>query len=316
MRLTIGVDIGGTTVRAGVVDPYGIVLDTARAPTPSGESALEDAITAVVGALVERHDVRAVGLAVAGFVTTDRRSVMFAPHLAWRGAPVADRIANRVGLPVLLEHDANAAVVAEYRFGAARGAAVAVLVAIGTGIGGGLLLGGQPFRGAHGVAPELGHLCLVPGGRHCPCGKSGCWERYCSGTALAATAVDLLARHPGRSTVLAREAAGDARAVTGRKVAAAARDGDPLAQLAMAELARWLGEGLALVADVYDPEVVVIAGGVSESAPLFLDDAREHYTAAITGAGYRPLARIRTAQLGDDAGLVGAAALAADLCGS
>ena len=101
--------------------------------------------------------------------------------------------------------------------------------------------------------------------------------------------------------------------MTGRKVAAAARDGDPLAQLAMAELARWLGEGLALVADVYDPEIVVIGGGVSESAPLFLDDARDHYQSAITGAGYRPLARIRTAQLGDDAGLVGAATLAAEL---
>lgn len=313
MTATVGVDVGGTSVRAGVVDQYGTVLDTARAPTPTGEAALEEAITSVVGSLMMRHKVRAVGLAVAGFVTSNRRSVMFAPHLAWRHAPVADRIGTALNLPVVLEHDANAALLAEYRFGAARRAKVAVLVAIGTGIGGGLLLGGVPFRGAYGVAPELGHLCLVPGGRPCSCGKSGCWERYCSGTALSATAVELLARHPARSTVLAREAAGDSRAVTGRKVAAAARDGDPLAQLAMAELARWLGEGLSLVADVYDPEVVVIGGGVSESAPMFLDDARDHYQAKITGAGYRPLARIRTAQLGDDAGLVGAATLAADL---
>jgi glucokinase len=310
---TIGVDVGGTSVRAGVVDGYGTVLDTARAPTPTGEAALEEAITSVVGSLIAQHQVSAVGLAVAGFIASNRRSVMFAPHLAWRHAPVADRIASALGLPVVLEHDANAALLAEYRFGAARRARVAVLVAIGTGIGGGLLLGGIPYRGAFGVAPELGHLCLVPGGRPCPCGKSGCWERYCSGTALSATAVELLARHPGRSTVLAREAASDSRAVTGRKVAAAARDGDPLAQLAMAELARWLGEGLALIADVYDPEIVVIGGGVSESAPLFLDDARDHYQLAVTGSGYRPLARIRTAQLGDDAGLVGAATLAADL---
>jgi glucokinase len=112
--------------------------------------------------------------------------------------------------------------------------------------------------------------------------------------------------------VLSREVAVDKRSVTGRKVAAAARDGDPLAQRAMAELATWLGEGLSLVADIYDPEVVVIAGGVSESAPLFLDDARDHYKKTITGAGFRPLARIRTAQLGDEASMVGAAALAAD----
>jgi glucokinase len=310
-RTTIGVDIGGTSVRAGVVDRHGNILDTARAPTPAGESALEDAIVSVISGLTARHRVTGVGLAVAGFVATDRRTVMFAPHLAWRDAPVADRIAKRLKLPVVLEHDANAALLGEHRFGAARGARVALLVAIGTGIGGALLLGGELFRGAYGVAPELGHLRLVPGGRACPCGKQGCWERYCSGTALSATAVELLARHPGRSTVLLRDSM-DSRAITGRKVAAAAREGDPLAQRAMSELARWLGEGLALAADIYDPEVVVIAGGVSESAPLFLDDARDHYKKMITGAGYRPLARIRTAQLGDDAALVGAATLAAE----
>ncbi|MEU6644811.1 ROK family protein [Saccharomonospora sp. NPDC046836] len=308
--LAIGVDVGGTSVRAGVVDGQGAVLDTARVGTPQDEVALEDAIAGVVEELRNRHEVSAVGLAVAAFVRPDRRSVMFAPHLAWRQAPVADRIAKRVGLPVTLEHDANAATVAEHRFGAARGAQVVTLVAIGTGIGAGLLLDGRIFRGAHGVAPELGHLCVVPGGRACPCGKYGCWERYCSGTALAATAIELLARHPGRSTVLTREIADDPGSVTGRRVAGAARDGDPVAQLAMAELARWLGEGLALVADVYDPEVIVIGGGVSESAPLFLDEAREHYAHAVTGAGHRPLARIRTAQLGDEAAFVGAATLA------
>jgi glucokinase len=308
--LAIGVDVGGTSVRAGVVDEQGALLDTARVGTPSDEGPLEDAIAGVVEDLRHRHDAVAVGLAVAGFVATDRRSVMFAPHLPWRNAPMADRMAKRVGLPVTLEHDANAAAVGEHRFGAARGAGVAVLVALGTGIGAGLLLDGKIYRGAHGVAPELGHLTIVPGGRSCPCGKYGCWERYCSGTALAATAVELLARNPGRSTVLTRETSGDPGSVTGRRVAGAARDGDPIAQRAMAELAKWLGEGLALVADVFDPEVIVIAGGVSESAPLFLDESREHYATAITGSGHRPLARIRTAQLGADTAIAGAATVA------
>jgi glucokinase len=306
------VDVGGTSVRAGVVDERGSLLDTARVATPVDEGALEDAIAGVVEDLRNRHEVTAVGLAVAGFIATDRRSVMFAPHLAWRDAPAAGRIAKRVGLPVTLEHDANAAAVGEHRFGAARGARVAALVALGTGIGAGLLLDGTIYRGAHGVAPELGHLIVVPGGRACPCGKYGCWERYCSGTALAATAVELLARYPGRSTVLSRETAGDPGSVTGRRVAAAARDGDPIAQRAMAELAKWLGEGLALTADVFDPELIVIGGGVSDSAPLFLDEAREHYASAITGAGHRPLARIRTAQLGADTSIVGVAALAVE----
>jgi len=315
--LTVGVDVGGTSVRAGVVDATGAVLDTVRTPTPGEDAALEDAIALATKELADRHPVAAVGLAVAGFVTADRRRVRFAPHLSWRQAPVADRIHRRLGIPVVLEHDANAAAVAEYRFGAARGAAYTVLVAIGTGIGGALLIRGEVYRGAHGVAPELGHLRVVPGGRQCPCGKRGCWERYCSGTALAATAVELLARAPWQSTLLDGYAAGDPHQITGRRVAAAARDGDSLAIRAMAELARWLGEGLALIADVYDPELIVVGGGVSESAPLFLDEAREHYANVVTGAGHRPLARIRTAQLGgDDAGIVGAAALARDLFSS
>jgi glucokinase len=311
--LTVGVDIGGTSVRAGVVNSDGAVIDITRALTPGEEGPLEDAITSAVAELATRHHISAVGLAVAGFVATDRRTVRFAPHLAWRQAPVAQRLSQRIGLPVVLEHDANAAALAEHRFGAARGAKIAVMVALGTGIGGALLIDGKVYRGAHGVAPELGHLRLVPDGRPCPCGKNGCWERYCSGTALSTTAVELLAKNPGVSTVLVREALRDSHAITGRRVAAAARDGDPLALRAMSDLAKWLGEGLTLVADVYDPEMVVIGGGVSESAPLFLDEARERYAETVTGAGHRPLARIRTAQLGDDAGLVGAATLARDL---
>lgn len=308
--LTIGVDIGGTSVRAGVVDHAGTVINTARVPTPDGREALEDAVVGVVYEVACRHRVAAVGLAVAGFVTPDRKHVRFAPHLAWRQDAVADRVAARLGLPVVLEHDTNAAAIAEHRFGAAHGAHVTVLIALGTGIGGALLIDGELFRGAHGVAVELGHLRLVPGGRPCPCGKSGCWERYCSGTALVTTTVQLLAANPDASTSLAREVGSDAHALTGRRVATAARDGDPVAQRAVSELARWLGEGLVLVADIYDPDLVVVAGGVSESAPLFLDEAREYYAAAVTGAGHRPLARIRTAQLGDEAGVVGAATLA------
>lgn len=310
--LTVGIDIGGTSVRAGVVDSGGAVLDQRRAHTASGEAALEDAITGIVAELTGEHPVAAVGLAVAGFVTADRLRVRFAPHLPWRDAAVVTRLGDRLGLPVLLDNDANAAIVAEHRFGAARGARVVVLVALGTGIGGALLIDGQLFRGGYGVASELGHLRVVPDGRSCVCGKRGCWERYCSGTALAVTAMELLARHRSATGPLARKAAGDPGALSGGRVAAAAREGDPLARQAMSELARWLGEGLALVADVYDPELVVVGGGVAGSAPLFLDEAREHYAAVLTGAGHRPLAQIRSGQLDDDAALVGAAQLARD----
>ncbi len=197
--LTVGVDIGGTTVRAGVVDAEGTVHDTSRAHTPSRDDALEDAIVGVIGELIGRHPVVAVGLAVAGFVDPERRTVRFAPHLSWREAPVADRIGARIGCTVTVEHDANCAALAERQFGAGAGAgpllsAPLLFLALGTGIGAGLLVDQRIYRGAFGVAPELGHIRVVPDGRPCPCGKRGCWERYCSGTALATTAVELLAR--------------------------------------------------------------------------------------------------------------------------
>jgi glucokinase len=174
-----------------------------------------------------------------------------------------------------------------------------VFVALGTGIGAALLIEGRVYRGAFGVAPELGHLRVVPDGRACDCGKRGCWERYCSGTALVATYDEQ--RDPDGAAP---------SGLTGLEVADAARAGDPAAVHAVAELARWLGEGLAIVGDVFDPELVVIGGGVSGSADLFLDAAREHYGRALTGNGHRPAARIRVARLGENGAVVGAAQLA------
>ncbi|WP_081706263.1 ROK family protein [Nocardia sp. CNY236] len=307
--LTVGIDIGGTTIRAAAIDDGGEVLDTVQAPTPQSARALEDALEVAVRDLGRRHPVSAVGLAVAGFIDSHRSTVRFAPHLPWHDAPVTQLLSDRLELPVILEHDANAAMWAEYRFGAAAGGHNAVLITIGTGIGSALLSDGRLFRGSHGVAPELGHLQVVPEGRACPCGKNGCWERYCSGTALADTAIEMLATQPLRSA-LARDVARDPGSLTGRRVAGAARDGDPLAERVMSEFARWLGLGLAIVSDIFDPDLVVIAGGVSSSAPLFLDEARDTYARTITGAGHRPLARIRTTQLGEAAGMIGAADLA------
>ncbi|MGH3932334.1 MAG: ROK family protein, partial [Pseudonocardiaceae bacterium] len=223
------------------MDILGAVLDTRCVSTPNDERALEDVIAGMVTELIAAHPgVGAVGLAVAGFVSLDRRRVGFCPHLPWRDAPVAERIEHRIQLPVILEHDANAAAVAEHRCGAVPGGGVTLLVALGTGIGGALLVDGELFRGAHGVAPELGHLRLVPEGRPCPCGKRGCWERYCSGTGLATTALELLAARPGTRTSLpgvpglvAQDAGGgDPLRLSGRRVALAARDGDLVAIMA------------------------------------------------------------------------------------
>ncbi|TWS25873.1 ROK family protein [Tsukamurella sputi] len=312
MTLTIGIDIGGTSVRAGVVTADGTVIDTARAETPRSAAALERCLDRVVQELRVEHDVRAVGLAVAGFLDPSRQVVAFAPHLPWREAKVPSEMAARIGLPVVMEHDANSAAWAEFVHGAARQAHVTCVVALGTGIGAGLLIDGALYRGAFGVAPELGHLQVVPDGRPCECGKAGCWERYCSGTALVETAIDLMGGSGSRGVQLARELADDPGSLTGRKVAAAAEAGDPVAQEAVGELARWLGVGLAMVCDVFDPDLIVLSGGVGASSRLFLDDAREHYARQLTGGKYRRKARIRATELGERAGMLGAAALARD----
>lgn len=308
--LTIGIDIGGTSIRAAVVDDRGQIHDSQRAQTPSTAPALEQCLEWLVDDLRSRSEVAAVGLAIAGFLTPDRSVVRFAPHLPWREVPVAARMSERIGLPVSCEHDANAAAVAERRFGAAAGGHVTLVLAIGTGIGAGLLLEGEVFRGSNGVAPELGHLPVVPDGRPCPCGKRGCWERYCSGTALVDNVVELVAAGKHRNSPLARETAVDPGSLTGRRVAAAAHDGDPMGLAALADFSRWLGYGLALIADVFDPDLIVLAGGVGASSGLFLDEARDHYGALLTGSGHRRLARIRGTQLGEAAGVIGAAAIA------
>lgn len=310
MTQTIGIDIGGTSVRAGVVTEDGTVVDTARAETPRSARALENCLDRLVQELRVDHEVGAVGLAVAGFLDPTRQEVSFAPHLPWRNAAVPAEMTARIGIPVVMEHDANSAAWAEYVFGPARRSKVTCVVALGTGIGCGLLIDGELYRGAFGVAPELGHLQVVPDGRPCECGKSGCWERYCSGTALVETAIDLMGPQGSRGVLMARELADDPGSLTGRKVAAAAEAGDPVAQEAVAELARWLGVGLAMVSDVFDPDLIILSGGVGASSRLFLDDARDQYAAQLTGAKYRRKARIRATELGERAGMLGAAALA------
>ncbi|WP_295625656.1 ROK family protein [uncultured Corynebacterium sp.] len=305
---TISFDIGGTNLRAAVVAADGAVIDRVQRSSNGTAEDLEDGIVALVDELLVDHpDVVAVGLAVAGFLDYERRVVRFAPHLPWRDADVAARLGARLNVPLTLEHDANSAAWGEYRFGAARGADNWVLFALGTGIGGAMMNGGRIYRGTFGTAPEFGHLTVVPGGRPCSCGKRGCLERYCSGTALAATARELATTNRFGGPLAAACVDGTA---TGSDVMLAAQTGDALATAAVADFADWLGRALALVADVFDPELIVIGGGVAQAADQYLERSREVFSREITGAGYRPTARIEVARLGADAGIIGAADLA------
>ncbi|WP_010122279.1 ROK family protein [Corynebacterium nuruki] len=308
---TIGIDIGGTNLRAAVVSPAGEILDIEQLPTPSSVAALETAIDHVVTLLRVRNEVSAVGLAVAAFITADQSRVRFAPHLPWRDIEIRDRLTRRLGLPVVLEHDANAAAWGEQLLGPGRNADTWVYFAVGTGIGGALITDGTIYRGSFGTAPEFGHLTVVRGGRACPCGKRGCLERYCSGSALELTAREFIAtgRHP--DSALAEHYHSAPEEITGRHVVRLARRGDPLAEEVIDDFAVWLGRGLASVQEILDPELIVVGGGVSRDADLFLDRAVEEMAGEVVGAGHRPLARVATGVLGADAGMIGVALLAA-----
>lgn len=310
-RLTVGLDIGGTKVVAGVVDAAGNVLDRLRGETPSkSPQATEDVIVELVTTLESRWDVGAVGIGAAGFVDSSRSTVLFAPHLAWRREPLRDGVQRRLRIPVVVENDANAAAWAEWRFGAGHGEDHLLCVNLGTGIGGAIVHGGVLQRGRYGVAGEFGHMIVVPGGRRCECGNRGCWEQYASGNALGREARELAAADsPVAQTLLAR-VGGDLSCITGPLIAEMATEGDPAAIELFEDVGRWLGAGIANLCAAFDPGCVVVGGGVSEAGEYLLAPAREAFRRNLAGRGYRPEARIVGAALGNDAGLVGAADLA------
>ncbi len=311
--LTVGVDIGGTKVVAGVVTHEGEIVDTVRRDTPDRSKSPQDVEDTIVDAVLDlatRHDVHAVGIGAAGFIDADRAKVLFSPHLSWRNEPLRDAISSRLRLPVVVENDANAAVWAEWRFGAGRGESHLVCVNLGTGIGGAMIVNGALQRGRFGVAGEYGHMQVVPDGRRCECGNRGCWEQYASGNVLVREARELAASNSPVAHRLLELAGGDPAAITGPLVTEAARDGDPAARELFVEVGHWLGVGIANLAAAVDPGTFVIGGGVSEAGDLLIVPAREAFAKTLTGRRFRPEATIVQARLGNEAGLVGAADLA------
>lgn len=313
--LSVGIDIGGTKVAGGVVDPDGVVVARARRDTPhrsTSPSVVEDTIVDVVAELIDGagDDVVAVGIGAAGFVAADRATVVFAPHLSWRDEPLEGNLQRRVPVPISVDNDANAAAWAEWRFGAAQGDSHVVMVNLGTGIGGAMILDGQIMRGRYGIAGEFGHMQVVPGGQRCECGNKGCWEQYASGNALVREARSMMTAGSPMATDLLNLVGGDPSSLTGPMITEAARDGDATATELLGEIGQWLGIGIANLAAAFDPGVFVIGGGVSAAGDLLLEPARTTFRRHLTGRGYRPEARIVAAALGNEAGLIGAADLA------
>jgi glucokinase len=309
--MTIGVDVGGTKIAAGVVADDGRILQERRAESPATSSAeIEQTIADLVAELRKEHDVEGVGVGAAGFIDQHRATVMFAPNLAWRDLDLKGDLEKRTGLPVVVENDANAAAWGEFTFGAAADSDDLLLVTVGTGVGGGIVLDGQLYRGAFGVAAEIGHIRIERLGRLCGCGNLGCFEQYGSGTALVRDARAMATADPAYAATVLALAGGDVEQISGPMISEAALDGDAFAREQLALLGGWLGEGIATLAAVLDPGVVAIGGGVSAAGDLLLEPARASYRSQLTGRGHRPEADFRLAQLGNKAGLIGAADLA------
>ena len=312
MSYTIGVDVGGTKVLGGVVDEFGAVVKTARLDTPrEGGAALTQAIADVAKELMAEFSVDSVGVSAAGFVSSDRKTMLATPNIAgWNGVDLDYELTSLIGLPVVIENDANAAAWGEARFGAGRGKRHMLMLTVGTGIGGGIVVNGDLYRGAFGIAAEIAHICVVPEGHLCGCGARGCFEQYGSGNALMRHAREAIAASPDIARNLLSRGDGTIEGLTGKAITDAAREGDAVALAAFNTTAQWLGAGIASLSVVLDPECVVIGGGVIDAGEILLKPTREALERSMPFAGKHPYPEIIAAQLGNEAGLVGVADLA------
>lgn len=312
MSYTIGIDVGGTKVLGGVVDENGKVIATARKDTPrQGGSALTQTIADIAQELIQSHDIESVGVSAAGFVSSDRKTMLATPNIAdWNGVNLDAELTKLIGLDVIIENDANAAAWGEAKFGAGRNQDHMMMLTVGTGIGGGIVVNGSLYRGAFGIAAEFGHMRVVPDGHLCGCGARGCFEQYASGNALLRHAREAISASPEIARNLLSRGDGTVEGLTGKAITEAARDGDPVALAAFNTTGQWLGAGIATLSVILDPACVVIGGGVIDAGEILLKPTREALERTMPFAGKHPYPQIIAAELGNEAGLVGVADLA------
>lgn len=305
--LTAGVDIGGTKCLGVVLDEDGQIVGEHRLPTPRTGPDLIDTIAAVFDAF--GSDIVRAGVGAPGLV--DRHGCLrFAPNLPGVVELQIKELlqAARPQLRVVVDNDSTCALRAEVAAGAAAGKDPVVMVAIGTGIGGGIFSEGEVRVGRNGFAAEIGHVVVDPGGPLCPCGQRGCWERYASGSGLGWMGRE--AAQAGRGDRMVELAGGEAEAVRGEHVTAAAAEGDADAAAVVERFAWWLALGLANLANILDPEMFVLGGGIVESGPVLLEPTRRQFFALLEGATHRPEIQVVLADLGERAGAIGAAYMA------
>ena len=314
----IGVDLGGTKIFAGAVSKDGARTSGMRSIATQPELGAEGVVDRMVG-LIEgvildtiqetgatRKDFVGIGVGAPGPLDREKGLVVVAPNLGWRDFPLRDRIGSRLNLPATLDNDANCATVGEFWLGAARGARNVIGITIGTGIGGGIIINGELYHGSSDVAGEIGHTTIDVNGRHCKCGNYGCLEAYASGPAIATRAREALAREDNAS-MMTSMVDGQLDRLTAELVYDAAKKGDGLANEIVRDTARYLGAGIATLLNVINPDVVVVAGGVTRAGdalfgPLNTEVRRRAFKPAVQAV------RIVPAELPGTAGVIGAVA--------
>ncbi len=304
-NLALGIDIGGTNLVAAVLDPQGAMPAKFSTPTLAAEGGevVIQRIIALARQTMQAYPVRAIGVGSAGQINPQTGTCTFANENlpGWTGMPIRARLEEALGLPVTVDNDANAAALGEFRFGAGQGARHMICLTVGTGIGGGIIVDGKLLHGARGSAGEVGHIIVEAGGAHCPCGMQGCLEAYASATAIVRrTREALAASHP--VTALHRM-----EPLTAKAIFKAAEDGDALAEAIVERTAKYLAVGLAGMINLTDPDLVLLGGGVSLAGEPFLKRIDRYLQ---SWAMTRGRARLALCALGDDAGVIGAGALA------
>lgn len=309
-RVVIGVDLGGTNLRTAILSPDGNILDRHKEATHAADG-WEKVVARLIenikrqrkNAIQQGFDVAAVGVGAPGVIQTDKGIVVKSPNFPdWNNLPLRDQLEKTVGIPVFLENDANAAALGEQWRGAGRGIRSMILLTLGTGVGGGIILDNKIWHGADGMAGEIGHMTLIPDGRPCTCGNTGCLEMYSSARGIVQSFREALGKTSGGVP-------GQLEQISSEQIYEAAGAGNEIAVRVMKDMGRMLGIGIASLINIFNPERIVVGGGVKDAWPLFIGATREEI---MKRAFAVPAKRteIVPSELGDDAGMVGAAAVA------
>lgn len=304
----IGVDLGGTTLRVGIVDHLGSVTEKKVSDVQGGAVAIKEQIAFHVRELIKNknQDPIAIGIGLAGQIDATTGNVIFAPNLQWKNVSIQHALQQDLGLPVLVTNDVRAATWGEWQFGAGKGCQDLVCIFVGTGIGGGIVSQGQVMSGATNSAGEIGHMIIEMGGNACACGQQGCLEAYASGWAIAKLAKESIQKDPQQGKTIFELAGGKLEQVSSREVAIAYKSADPLATTIINGAIRALIAGTTNIVNLFNPKMVLFGGGVVKGMPELIEPVRKGVMCSALASATKNL-EIHSGNLGDDAGIIGAA---------